>query len=121
MKPPVDVYEACTVILTQDMDRALHFYRDCLSLEVTQEEEDWARLDHNIILMTAPEPIPSDIPALNTVILSLAVGDVSAAYRALTGQGVPFFEAPQEHGSFRTAVLRDPDGNLVQLIEYRRE
>ncbi|MGC8667265.1 MAG: VOC family protein [Chthonomonadales bacterium] len=114
----MDVYQACIVILAQDMDRSLEFYRDRLGLAVVHEEEDWARLVHNIVVMTAPEPIPPEIGAINSVILSLAVSDLEGAFRELTAHGVPFFEAPQDHGTFKTAVLRDPDGNLVQLIEY---
>jgi catechol 2,3-dioxygenase-like lactoylglutathione lyase family enzyme len=115
------IAEACIVILAEDLDRTLEFYRDRLGLSVQEEEEDWARLDYNIVIMRAPEPVPSGIVTLNTVILSLTVPDVDAAYRELTRQGVSFFEVPQDHGTFKTAALRDPDGNLVQLIEYRGE
>jgi catechol 2,3-dioxygenase-like lactoylglutathione lyase family enzyme len=40
-------------------------------------------------------------------------------YKNLRDAGVPFDSEPQDQGEFGTAVYaRDPDGNIVELVEY---
>jgi predicted enzyme related to lactoylglutathione lyase len=48
--------------------------------------------------------------------------DLKADWRRLKEAGVEFIEDPTEYGDGMTiATLKDPDGNYVQLFEYRPE
>ena len=53
--------------------------------------------------------------------LALEVEDVDAAYAELAARGIPFTVAPEdfppEAPALRIAFLRDPDGNLVELVQ----
>jgi catechol 2,3-dioxygenase-like lactoylglutathione lyase family enzyme len=53
--------------------------------------------------------------------LALQVDDVDAAYRRLSGLGVPFQAEPADYpegaGVMRIAFLSDPDGNIVELLQ----
>ncbi len=53
--------------------------------------------------------------------LALEVEDVDAAYAELAARGVPFTVLPEdfppEAPALRIAFLRDPDGNLVELVQ----
>jgi lactoylglutathione lyase len=43
--------------------------------------------------------------------------DVDAAYADLVAAGVPVLQSPHNTGSNnRNALLRDPDGNLVEIV-----
>ena len=46
--------------------------------------------------------------------------DVDAAYDVLVAAGVPAYTPPHDTGNGnRNAVVRDPDGNLVELVAKR--
>jgi len=105
------------VVLVQDMDRSVAFYRDVLGLEVNSEEDDWAVLGGAVTLLRSPDAISPDDTRLNSVLLSLPVPDLDATFGALTGQGFAFLTAPTEVAGGRIAALRDPDGNVVQLYQ----
>src|SRR5262249_3663063 len=50
-------------------------------------------------------------------IVGLATDDVSTDWKRLKAAGVEFVEDPTDYGNVRIATLRDPEGNLVQLLE----
>lgn len=114
------LHDVKTIVLVQDMDRALHFYRDLLGLTTEQEEEDWAVFREGVGLMRSPEPLPPDNLNLNAVMITLFVEDATAAYHELIQQGVAFLVAPTDVGGAITAAFRDTEGNILQLIQRVR-
>jgi len=106
------------MVLVQDMDRAMRFYRDALGLTVDQEEEDFATFAEGVGLMLAPEPIADELLNMNSVVISLHVDSVQDAFHELTQKGIPFFIAPTDAGGFTIASLRDSEGNILQLVQY---
>ena len=62
---------------------------------------------------TAWMPTPGS-PAMVMVIWT---DDVDAAYQRLVTAGTPVVQAPHDTGgNNRNALLRDPDGNLVEIV-----
>jgi predicted enzyme related to lactoylglutathione lyase len=104
------------VVLVRDLDRAIRFYRFTLGLSLAAEQEDWAMFAENVGLMLAEEPLPEDAVNLNSIVLTLLVEDVRAAYGELIEKGVPFLVAPTEVGTAMVASFRDTEGNLLQLM-----
>jgi predicted enzyme related to lactoylglutathione lyase len=52
------------------------------------------------------------------VTVNLGVDDIHAAYRTLLARGVVFVRPPErEHWGGWVASFRDPDGNLIQLLQ----
>jgi predicted enzyme related to lactoylglutathione lyase len=43
--------------------------------------------------------------------------DVDADFEPLTAAGVEFMEPPTDYGGLRIATLKDPEGNIVQLLQ----
>ena len=78
------------MVLVQDMDRAMRFYRDTLGFTITFEEEDWALFAENVGLMVSPEPLPQDNFNLNAVMITLNVADVPSGvyFLRVTAGGV---------------------------------
>jgi catechol 2,3-dioxygenase len=103
---------------TRDMDRAVAFYRDVVGFTMAHRAGDeWAEFDAGSVRFalhgTDGEPSGS-----GTVVLR--VDDLDAARRSLEDRGVAFDAYVGEvEGFARFATFRDPDGNPVQLIEYR--
>jgi len=52
--------------------------------------------------------------------VGLLSDDVTKDWQRLKAAGVPFIEEPTDYGNFRIATLKDPEGNLVQLLEPLR-
>src|SRR5579875_1305780 len=106
------------VVMVQDIERALRFYRDLLGFTVQEEQEDWVFFQEGVGLKTAPEAGAEVRFEANAVVLTLIVKDVVAAYRELTERGVAFFLPPTTQNGLKIAVLRDTENNLIQLCNY---
>jgi catechol 2,3-dioxygenase-like lactoylglutathione lyase family enzyme len=133
-----------TAISTEDIDRLVKFYRDLLGFEVEFEfswssgsevsdkilslENSAAKVamlklgDFRLELFqfSSPEPEPSDPsrPVCNHGLTHLAftVSDVKSEYERLLKAGMTFHSPPQDIGAIVT-YGRDPDGNVVELME----
>ena len=51
--------------------------------------------------------------------VALTTDGVDADCKRLKAAGVQFVEDPTDYGGLRIATLRDPEGNLVQLLQPR--
>jgi catechol 2,3-dioxygenase-like lactoylglutathione lyase family enzyme len=105
------------MVMVQDVERALRFYRDLLGFTVQEEQEDWVFFAEGVGLQRAPEPLPDVAFNVNAVVVTLFVEDVARAYAELTGQGVAFFLAPTESAGVTVATFRDTENNLLQLLQ----
>ncbi len=134
-----------TAISTGDFERALAFYRDLLGFEVTSEfgwpagvdladritglEGSAARVamlqlgsdSVELFEFTSPAPKTGDPkrPVCDHGIthIALAVTDVDAEYQRLKQAGMLFHCPPQDMGASRVTYGRDPDGNVIELLE----
>ena len=133
-------------ITTANLDRLAAFYRDQLGFEVVMETAwngDNAQADtifgltgsavRMVMLRTAnaflelfefahpPSPERGqDRPVYHQGLthICIAVSDLEAEYVRLSAAGMPFNSAPQHvPGLCRAVYGRDPDGNLIELIE----
>jgi len=105
---------------TQDLDRAVKFYRDVLGLElIRQEGSSWAEFETGTIRLAlhgAIEGRPMETGGATAV---FEVDDLDAARAALEEKGVELLDHMGEvEGYARFASFLDPDGNTVQVIEY---
>lgn len=105
------------MVLVQDIERALRFYRDTLGFTVAEEEEDWVIFNEGVGLQVSPDPIPEVNIAFTAVQVTLQVDDVQAAFAELTKKGVPFLIPPTTSGSAAFATFRDTENNMLQLME----
>jgi predicted enzyme related to lactoylglutathione lyase len=104
-----------------DMDRAVRFYQDVVGLRLRRRDgSNWAEFDAGptrFALHGAVEGKPLQRGGATAV---FRVDDLDAARAVLESRGAPFDEHVGEvEGFARFASLRDPDGNAIQLIEYR--
>lgn len=108
-----------------DLERALHFYRDLLGLELTTMYGDQAAFlsaggyHHHIGLNTwysknePPAPL-HNAGLFHTAILYPTRKDLAVAYDRLLKAGYPLTGAA-DHGVSEALYLNDPDGNGVEL------
>ena len=118
------------MLVVNDLEKSVAFYRDKLGLEIRSQSPDIAGLSNgvlNLYLFTMSLPTP-DKPTVTlenlnrtgrtSVIIDLMVDDCRAAYRLLVDNGVDFLTPPHQPpwGGWRCFAL-DPDGYLIELEE----
>lgn len=119
-----------TRLLVSNFRACFLFYRDVLGLQVgfgTEDDTyaDFRLGDVNISLFDKREMsealgtthLPAAQAVQDAVCLVFAVEDVDAACEQFAGRGITLAVAPTDHPDWgiRTAHLRDPDGNLIEI------
>jgi predicted enzyme related to lactoylglutathione lyase len=61
---------------------------------------------------------PNTAPARHMV--GFISDDIRADWKRLTDAGVVFVEDPKDYGNVSVATFKDPDGNLLQLLQFHR-
>jgi len=136
-----------TAISTPDLERSVRFYRDVLGFQeiftsgwnqgaetadkITGLRDSSARLVMlkagnaciEIFQYANPQARPGDPnrPACDHGIthLCLDVGDIESEYERLNKAGMVFHCPPQDMGGVSATYGRDPDGNIVELLEVK--
>jgi catechol 2,3-dioxygenase-like lactoylglutathione lyase family enzyme len=136
-----------TAISTADIERSLRFYRDLLGFEVvytsaweagtastdriTGLKDSAARVvmlktgNACVELFQFSSPTPKTAEPMRPVCdhgithLALYVTDIDAEYERLKAAGMTFHCPPQGRGAIRATYGRDPDGNVVELLEVK--
>ena len=112
-------------VITDDVDRLVRFYEEALGRPATRYTEDFAELatpsctlaigsTRTMALFGAGAARPADN---RSAILEFHVDDVDGEYERLRGVLRDVVQAPttQPWGN-RSLLVRDPDGNLVNLF-----
>ncbi|MFD2079071.1 lactoylglutathione lyase [Actinopolymorpha cephalotaxi] len=124
------MFEAALVNLyTADIEAAVGFYRNLLGFEETFRtptegvpEHVELRLGGFTIGLGTVEAARrvhgvNAEPGRPAMVLVVWTRDVDEAFEKLVAAGVPAVQAPHDAGnSNRNALLRDPDGNLVEIV-----
>lgn len=124
------IVDMVTMLVVNDLDQSVAFYRDKLGFEVLEHSASIAGLTNgqmNLDLFTYSPPTPDkptitlenrNEPGRTSVIIDLLVDDCTAAYEVLLAQGVEFLTPPHEPpwGGLRCFAI-DPDGYLIELEE----
>jgi predicted enzyme related to lactoylglutathione lyase len=126
--PTVDVNLSAIrqiAITVGDVERALGFYRDVLGLDfLFRPEPDLAFLDAGGIRLMLSTPRGAGEVGKNSI-LYFAVSDVVSVHASLlergaTNERAPAFTAKMPDHDLWIGFLRDPEGNLVGLLEEKK-
>jgi catechol 2,3-dioxygenase-like lactoylglutathione lyase family enzyme len=102
-----------------------HFYVDTLGLRPRSNRDGFVSFDWGAAGPSAPRLTITVHSAVRGIakeplrtMINLEVRDIEAAHARLRDLGVPFLRPPErEHFGGWIATLKDPDGNLVQLLQ----
>jgi uncharacterized protein YndB with AHSA1/START domain/predicted enzyme related to lactoylglutathione lyase len=107
-------------IWSEDLNNLLPFYRDVLGLPVGLSIPGF------VVLGEMGKPVlalgtHSEVKGRNADparhMVGLGTDDVDTEWKRLRQAGVEFVENPTDYGSLRIATLKDPEGNLLQLLQ----
>jgi predicted enzyme related to lactoylglutathione lyase len=106
---------------TADLDRAAAFYSEVLGLPLLRRSgDDWAEFDAGPIRVALHGVHEGQAVPTGGATAVFAVDDLDDAIASLETKGVAFDRHVGEvEGFARFASFSDPDGNTLQLIEYR--
>jgi predicted enzyme related to lactoylglutathione lyase len=107
------------VMNVSDMERSKAFYRDTLGMEfpIWEDTANWQEFDAPPVAMALR--VDKRNPGANAAI-ALAVEDVAAAVEELRGKGVTVLSETREFDVCFSAMIQDPDGNLL-LLHKRKD
>jgi catechol 2,3-dioxygenase-like lactoylglutathione lyase family enzyme len=113
---------ALIIIHVSDLRRSVQFYRDRLGLTLVAESSEWAEFrvgEDRLALEADVEASGRPSQAAGRVSISFEVDDVVEAHEILSAAGVVFDRRPAEQEFGMLAVLSDPDGHEIMLLEPR--
>jgi lactoylglutathione lyase len=116
------------ILIVDDLDRALHFYTEVLGLKLGHRSGEYAQLDtgatrlglYTRYAMADLVGVALRRPLEDTAAFELGfkVEDVDLAYAELVSEGAASVSEPVTRPwGQRTAYVRDPDGNLIELAQ----
>ena len=116
-------------LYTRDIEAGLRFYRDLLGFRETFRTPTKGTPEHVELTLrgfglglgtveAAKRVHGVDAsPGTPAMALVIWIDDVDKAYDQLTSAGTPVVQPPHNIGKHnRNALLRDPDGNLVEIM-----
>ena len=120
------------ILVVTDVERSRRWYSDVLGAELYREYGGTsAVLSFNgswLLLVTGGDPTP-DKPTVSLAappdpnrvdhLFTIRVPNCQAAYETLLARGASFLTPPVTNGPETRAFLRDPDGHLFEISEYR--
>jgi catechol 2,3-dioxygenase-like lactoylglutathione lyase family enzyme len=118
-------------VVSSDVERSRTFYSDVLGAEiVTSGHPSIVALANSWIIINVgggPTPDKPDIiletpadPHRVTAFLNIRVADISDIYQRWSSRGAVFLTPPQDRGSEYRCYLRDPDGHLIEVGEWKK-
>jgi catechol 2,3-dioxygenase-like lactoylglutathione lyase family enzyme len=121
------------ILVVSDIDASRRWYEEVLGAQLHREYGgDSAVLTFNgswLLLVAGGEPTP-DKPTITLAppadpdrldhLFTIRVPDCQAAYDLLRGRGAEFLTPPAVNGRETRCFVRDPDGHLFEISEYRR-
>jgi lactoylglutathione lyase len=114
------------LLIVEDVERSLAFYRDVLGAVVERENPPAMLRLHNawLVLNVGGEPsddksdvmlTPPQDPRTASAFLNIRVADIAATHALWTERGAQFLTAPTDRGPEVRCYLRDPDGHLIEV------
>jgi lactoylglutathione lyase len=124
--------DALVNLYTRDIEAGLRFYRDLLGFRETFRTPKQGTPEHVELVLNgfvlglgtveAARRVHGvdAVPGSPAMVVVIWTDDVDRAFEQLTAGGTPVVQPPHDTGnSNRNALLRDPDGNLVEIVSKR--
>jgi len=107
-----------------DMDAAMDFYGNTLGFGIKSKEHypDLVVLDHQgtyALLCKVDKPAKIDYPNETQTLINIQVDDLRSTMTDLKSKGVEFIHSePQQCPAGIYAAVRDPFGNVMELLQF---
>lgn len=108
------------MIVVKNMDRSVAFYRDVVGMQMLFHQSNWSQFDGgNILLGLHPEGEEVKVSPTSGFSIGFYVDDVVKAVSEIKNRGGHIDVEPRPEPFGRWALLKDPDGYNIQIIELK--
>ncbi len=108
------------MIVVKDMNRSVAFYRDVLGLKLLFHQDNWSQFDTGQILLGLhPEGDEVKVSPTTGFSAGIYVDDIVKTVAELKRRGGHIAIDPRPEPFGRWALLKDPDGYNVQIVELK--
>ena len=106
---------------TDNLDRLYRFYHDTLRLPLHSNHGDFIAFELGDVRLNIGVHSEVSGPSHDPfrIMAHLGVDDIGEEHRRLTAKGVEFLRPPEQEGwGGWVATLKDPDGNILQFLQF---
>lgn len=109
------------MIVVRDMERSVAFYRDVLGLKLLINQSNWTQFDAgNIIIGLHPDGDEVKVSPTTGMSIGIYVDDMDSAIAEIRRRFGKIAIGPRPEPFGRWALIFDPDGYSIQIIEMAR-
>jgi lactoylglutathione lyase len=109
------------ILLVGDLKVSTHFYRDVLGMQLKQESEDWIEFSKGSSTVLALHPARKSHSKKTHkragMLVGFNVSDLQEFCSELQNKKVKFYKKQTEESYGKHAIIEDPDGHLISLVE----
>ena len=109
------------ILLVADLNRSIEFYRDVLGMQLKQESEDWVEFSKGSSTVLALHPVRKSSRKKKQkragILVGFNVSDLDDVCHDLETKKVKFYKKATEKAFGKHAIIEDPDGHLISLVE----
>ncbi|TFH10403.1 MAG: VOC family protein [Candidatus Thorarchaeota archaeon] len=114
-------------IYVDDINKAKKFYCDTLGFKIENSYNEGCILQlksegPTVILEEVDKPSNAVYPGASQVVLCVATDNIERTSKEFRDKGVNFLhDGPQPFVAGRFMAMKDPAGNTLELLEFKRE
>lgn len=109
------------ILLVGDLKQSIEFYRDILGMQLKQESEDWVEFSKGSSTVLALHPARKSRSKKTQkragMLVGFNVSDLQDVCSELENKKVKFYKKQTEEAFGKHAIIEDPDGHLISLVE----
>ncbi|MGB8934540.1 MAG: VOC family protein [Candidatus Nitrosopolaris sp.] len=107
------------ILLVRDIKQSSEFYRDVLGMQLKHDSDDWVEFSKgtNTVLALHPARKTPNTQKRTGMLVGFNVTDLDDVCRELENKKVKFYKKQTEETFGKHAIIEDPDGHLISLVE----
>lgn len=108
------------MVVVKDMERSVKFYRDVLGLDLLFHQNNWSQFNAGTIIVGLhPEGDEVKVGPTSGCTFAFYVDDIVKTTSELKRRGGHIAVEPRLEPFGRWALLKDPDGYNIQIVELK--
>jgi lactoylglutathione lyase len=108
------------ILLVNDMDSSVRFYRDILNVPVKTQTKEWTEfITSGTVIALHPSRKKVETKQASNMLIGFMVSDLDEIAKQLEQKNVKFFKLPKEEPFGKHAIIEDPDGHLISIAEIK--
>ncbi|HEV8405151.1 MAG TPA: VOC family protein [Nitrososphaera sp.] len=109
------------ILLVSNMKSSIKFYRDILGMKLKEQSKDWTEFSEGGTVLALHPTSKKKIKKNNSMLVGFSVSDFDDIINGLKQKKVKFYKKPKEEPFGKHAIIQDPDGHLISIVQMPQE